>query len=798
MGELRFSGLSSGIDTTALVQQLMNIESRRLATYKVSKINYEKQTTALDELRTKINALKSAASGLSDINNMQIYTASSSDKDVLSATASSTANTGSHSVDVDQLASAETWIQNTSTFNYKTDYVGGGSFIYTYNNQQRVITAVANETTLEDFVNLINEDENNPGVTASLLYQGGKYHLMLSGQETGEDYQISIDASSGEIWKPDSDQPNSTFTKEEDNASLSSKITDLDQFSGTLGVSDTIIISGKNHAGSSLPDTELTITENTTLAHLIDAINEHYDGTAVARLENGQIVLTDTTSGISGLEMSLSFSGDATLDLPTMAVSTEGGGTSESLASLGSASFIQTQNANNAKVKIDGFPSETTDEIQTLSITGGTPTTGTFRLTLNGQTTGAIAYNASAAAIQAALEALSGIEAGDVVVTGSDLPAGDIAVEFAGNLAGMDITKMTVSDDGSMDAGVISIVETAKGNDGWIHRNSNTITDALDGVSLSLSDVTETGSPITVTVSRNISTISKKIQAMVTAYNDLIDDLKNKTEYDTETKTLGLLSRDVAATFLKSQAKNPFTTIAKGFVDSIDDFVQAGDIGITIDGAGKLEFDSETFDDAISKNYKAVLEMLGAAKSGNSSNTAVQLYGTSDKYTTAGIYHVKIEVNASNEIISAKIKLSTESEYRDAASWEGNIISFDNSFDENGTPTYAEHSLQLSVDLAEGTYGTDENPVVIRVKQGIFGTLEDTLSQLLKTDGQLDISNEAIDEKISRVEAKIEREEIRLERAEKRLIQKYARLERILTTMQQQMGAVSAMLGTSS
>ena len=72
MGELRFSGLTSGIDTTALVQQLMNIESRRLATYKVSKLNYEKQTTALDELRSQINALKSAASALSDINNMQI------------------------------------------------------------------------------------------------------------------------------------------------------------------------------------------------------------------------------------------------------------------------------------------------------------------------------------------------------------------------------------------------------------------------------------------------------------------------------------------------------------------------------------------------------------------------------------------------------------------------------------------------------------------------------------------------------------------------------------------------------
>lgn len=794
MGELRFSGLTSGIDTTALVQQLMTIEGRRLATYQVSKMGYEQQTTALEELRTKIEALKTATAGLSNIDTMQIYTANSSNKDIVTASASAEANSGSHTVAVDQLATTETWIQNASTFNYKTDYVGGGNFIYTYNNQQRIITAVENETTLQDLVNLINKDKNNPGVTANLLYQGGKYRLMLSGQETGEDYQISIDASSTEVWKPDANQPNSTFTSSQQNASLGTKITDLDQFSGILGESDTITVSGKNHAGSTLPDTQLVVTENTTLAHLIDAINEHYDGTAVARLENGQIMLADMTAGVSGLEMGLSFSGGAALDLPTMAVSTEGGGTVESLASLTAASFIETQDAQNAKIRIDGY-AETTNEVQTLSITGGTPTTGTFKLTLNGQTTEAIAYNASAADIQAALEALSGIEVGDVAVTGSDLPAGNITVEFAGNLAGTDVTKMTVSDDSSMDAGVISIVETATGNDGWIHRNSNNITDAIEGIALNLSDVTEEGSPVKVTVSRNTASINSKIQSMVNAYNALMADLKTKTEYNDETKRMGTLSRDFAASFLKTQAKNPFTTIAKGFLESVDDFVQANDLGITVDGTGQLEFDTSIFNSAINENYKGVLEMLGAAKSGNSDLAAVQVYSTSDKYTTAGIYHVKIEVNASNEIISAKIKLSTESVYRDAASWNGNIISFDNTFDNDGNPVNPEHSIQLSVDLAEGIYGTDGNPVIVQVKQGIFGTLEDKLNELLKTDGRMDISTGTIEEKMSRIDAKIEKEEARLKKAEDRLTRKYARLEKILTTMQQQMGAVSAMLG---
>jgi len=793
MGQITLTGLSTGVDTSAIIKQLMVIESRRLATYKVSKSNFEKQTTALKDLRSKIAAVKSAASELANVRKMQLFSASSSNKDIVSVNASSEANPGSHTIQINQMAAADAWIQETSVFNYKTDYVGGGSFIYTYNGRQRIITAVAGETTLEDLVNLINNDENNPGVTASLLYQSGKYHLMLTGHEMGHDFQISIDSSTREVWKPDSNQPHSTFTSSQLNASLSTKIINLDQFGGTLGTADKIIISGKNHAGSNLPDTEISVTENTTLGHLIDAINRHFDGTATARLENGQIWLTDNTCGSSGLEISLSYSGDAVLHLPSMTVSAEGGRDSESLALLGSASFIQTQNASDAQIKIDGFPFSTANEVQTLSITGGIPAAGTFRLTLNGQTTDPIAYNASAADVQAALLNLSGVEEGDIVCTGSALPAGPIAIAFGGRLAGMDVSQITVSDDGSLDAGVVSIVETVKGSDGWIHRSSNHITDVLAGINLTLNDVTPADNPVKITVTRNTATLTKKIQSFVAAYNDLMDELESKTEYNAETKTMGILSRDVAAAFLKTQASTPFTAIARGFLESADAFVQADGIGITLDGNGRMELDAEKFEKALAANYQAVLELLGAAKKGASSNAAVQVYNTSEKYTAPGIYHVKIEVDESGSIVSAKIKLSTESEYRDAVSWSGGIITFDSSFDGTGNPLWPEHSLQLSVDAVAGTYGTDANPVVVRIKQGIFGNLNDMLTQLTKTNGQLDVSAEALDQRISRMTAKIEKEEARLKRVEQRLTEKYSRLEKILTAMQQQMNAVSAM-----
>jgi polysaccharide lyase-like protein len=68
---------------------------------------------------------------------------------------------------------------------------------------------------------------------------------------------------------------------------------------------------------------------------------------------------------------------------------------------------------------------------------------GTFALVFAGQTTSPIAYNASAATIQAALEGLSNLSVGEVVVTDAGLSGGetvDVFIEFEGQYAQQDIT----------------------------------------------------------------------------------------------------------------------------------------------------------------------------------------------------------------------------------------------------------------------------------------------------------------------------------------------------------------------
>jgi len=351
MGEIQFSGLSTGIDTASIVEQLMQIESQRLYKYKADKIEQEEVRSALNTLETDLKALQDATEALSDADSLRSFLTTSSDTDVLTAEASDKAFEANHTVVIDQLANPERWVHGTG-IEYAEDYVGAGNFIYSYNGQEAIVTTTA-ETTLEDLVGLINNGADNPGITASLLNYNDAYHLVLNGNDAGSDYEISINASNTELWQADS-----TFTKGNDDVGLSALLIDLDQFSGTLVGDESITITGTQHDGTPV-NASFTVTDNTKLSHLISEIDEAFGGTAKATLENGKIVLTDLTSGTSQMTLGLAYgagSGSTTLTMPTVNRTTAGGSVAASLAGFTEADFLETQSAQDSRIKVDGFP----------------------------------------------------------------------------------------------------------------------------------------------------------------------------------------------------------------------------------------------------------------------------------------------------------------------------------------------------------------------------------------------------------------------------------------------------------
>jgi hypothetical protein len=105
-----------------------------------------------------------------------------------------------------------------------------------------------------------------------------------------------------------------------------------------------------------------------------------------------------------------------------------------------------------------------TSEVQVLSITGGTPTIGSFTAYYGAAATSSIAYNASAAAVKTAVEASSAIGAGNVLsATGGPLPSSPITLTFATSLGNVANPTWGLS---SLDAGSPNFAISVEGSAG--------------------------------------------------------------------------------------------------------------------------------------------------------------------------------------------------------------------------------------------------------------------------------------------------------------------------------------------
>lgn len=147
-----------------------------------------------------------------------------------------------------------------------------------------------------------------------------------------------------------------------------------------------------------------------------------------------------------------------------------GGDTTSALAYNATAAQVQA-----ALLALPSVPAAVpTPVIQTVAITGF-PTGGTFTLTYSGQTTGALAFNADAATVQAALRKLSTIPKGTVAVTapideaasqppaGEDAPAqpgGPYTITFQGSLE-YTATAITASGSGLTGGSTPAVTVTA-------------------------------------------------------------------------------------------------------------------------------------------------------------------------------------------------------------------------------------------------------------------------------------------------------------------------------------------------
>ncbi|NLH40199.1 MAG: flagellar hook-basal body complex protein [Planctomycetes bacterium] len=109
----------------------------------------------------------------------------------------------------------------------------------------------------------------------------------------------------------------------------------LDQFSGGSGTggqlgagqTGTITFSGYNKDGSDLSSgLTFTVTGTTTIADLIDHLNNNVLTDSTASFVNGRIQITDNETGYSRTDLSMSYSGSGSLEMPAYFEMTSVGG----------------------------------------------------------------------------------------------------------------------------------------------------------------------------------------------------------------------------------------------------------------------------------------------------------------------------------------------------------------------------------------------------------------------------------------------------------------------------------------
>ena len=168
------TGVFSGLDTASIISQLMAVEQRPLQTLGVKKSGYQAELSVFGKLKSSLATLSTAAGALKDITT-QTMKASSSDTAVFSATATSAAAAGTYSIQVSQLATAQSIY--SSTFASESSEIADLSSITTQKLKIQVGSATAKDITINSTNNSLSGIRDainaaNAGVTASTINAG--------------------------------------------------------------------------------------------------------------------------------------------------------------------------------------------------------------------------------------------------------------------------------------------------------------------------------------------------------------------------------------------------------------------------------------------------------------------------------------------------------------------------------------------------------------------------------------------------------------------------------------------------
>ncbi len=645
------SGLSSGFDWKTMVDQLMQLEQKKVDLVGDQQTKYKNQLTEWQSFNTQLLSLKTAAGDLKDPDDFSVYTSNmTSDSstvdasDILSVSTSSLASKGSYTINVSSLATAQKL--SSRPFSSGSDALGAsyaGDLLI--NGVAVSINATDSLADVRDKINNANAGTTATGVSATIIsYGANDYRLTLTSDATGEDGMGLQNASASDLvelfgWKDKSSTIKNSITGGAQSDSFSNSTQDIKTLLGlSTSQSGTIKINGQ--------DVNIDFSTD-SIEDIKNAINNE----AIAGVYAS--VITDTTGNTTTYKLQIDGSQDfvdAQNILDTLGVIQNGQsavqGTTSGNSMTVNGEYIT---PDSLITDIDGYNQFTAGDKISL---GGSSTdhngNGVSRdlLTITTGTTVQDLLNA----IETAYET-SGNEVSAYVTSTGKIEVDDL--ETGTSSLVVDLQSTIDNSNSSLDWGAFTALDEVRkrelvaGSDASINvdgvtktSSDNAVDDVIPGVTLNLVKA-DADTTITLNVDRDVDAIMEKISTFVDAYNTVSSYIHQQQSYDTDKQQAGgVLFGDGTLSSVKSDLSS---TIVQSVWGVSSDYSMMGLVGINLDNDGQLSIDSDKLRGYLTTNFNDVKNLFAASGSADA-GTLEYISHSSD--TNSGEYAVHITTAA--------------------------------------------------------------------------------------------------------------------------------------------------------
>lgn len=395
-------------------------------------------------------------------------------------------------------------------------------------------------------------------------------------------------------------------------------------------------------------------------------------------------------------------------------------------------------------------------------------------LTINGV---AINYDPAVDALSTILNRINSSHAG---VTASYDATSDrivLTAKATGSLA------ITVSDTGNLAAALgldpsqqqfgQNAIYSLDGGATWHYSTSNTISDAIPGVTLTLTRTTQ--APYSFTVVPDSDAAVNAVKRFVEQLNSVLSFIGEKTSYDATTKTAGTLLGDSAVRAVESTLRRLVTSPAVGvggrYRTLADVGISFGAVGSAVGSTGQLQLDENKLRAALQENPDAVFELFGATSRATLTTTGdiIQIAGTPRPPAT-GRY--VITSDGTGNLTAAFYDQANQLLW----SATGTITA-------GGSNTTLVPGLTLSA-ASVLTGATSE--IRVTQQEGVLTQLSRYLNGILGRDGLVRARGDAFEQQLRTLDQQIDRYQQRLDDRKASLGRQFATLERMLAEIQAQ------------